>query len=101
MGRPVGTAQPLLQLGRLVMPQDGSIVGGQLPLLGPQEALPGCGGGSMGRSCTTSAVVHRLVVAPDSTWYWRLEEVDDPDDPMEQLWAQDLIDRASWWPANL
>jgi hypothetical protein len=49
------------------MPQDGSIVSGQLPLLGPQESLPGCGRGSMGRSRPTSAVVHTLVVAPDST----------------------------------
>ena len=67
IGRPVGTAQPLLQLGRLVMPQDGSIVSGQLPLLNRQEPLPSCDGGPMGGSRPTSAVVPALVVAPDST----------------------------------
>jgi anti-anti-sigma factor len=47
---------------------------------------------SLGSSPTAAAAARRFV--RDTCWYWRLEEVDDPDDPMEQLWAQDLIDRA-------
>jgi anti-anti-sigma regulatory factor len=46
----------------------------------------------LGPSPTAPAAARRFV--RDTCWYWRLEEVDDPDDPMEQLWVQDLIDRA-------
>jgi hypothetical protein len=59
-------AQALLELGRLFVAQDGSIVGGQLPLLGPQEPLPSGGGGPMGGSRPPSAVVPALVGPPES-----------------------------------
>jgi len=58
--------QALLELGGLFMAQDGSIVGGQLALFGPQEPLPSGGGGPMGGSRPTSAVVPSLVGPPDS-----------------------------------
>lgn len=46
----------------------------------------------LGPSATAAAAARRFV--HDTCWYWRLEEADDPDDPMEQLWVQDLVDRA-------
>ena len=46
----------------------------------------------LGPAPTAPAAARRFV--RDTCWYWRLEEVDDPDDPMELAWVQDLIDRA-------
>jgi anti-anti-sigma regulatory factor len=46
----------------------------------------------LGPSATAAAAARRFV--RDTCWYWRLEDLDDPDDPMEQLWVQDLVDRA-------
>ena len=46
----------------------------------------------LGPSPTAPAAARRFV--RDICWSWRLDEVDDPDDPMELAWAQDLIDRA-------
>lgn len=46
----------------------------------------------LGPSPAAAAAARRFV--RDTCWYWRLEEVDDPDDPTEQLWVQDLVDRA-------
>ena len=66
-GGPVGMGQALLELGCLVMAQDGSIVGGQLPLLGPPGTPPSGGGGPIGRSRPTSAAVAGLGGPPDST----------------------------------
>jgi anti-anti-sigma regulatory factor len=46
----------------------------------------------LGPSSTAPAAARRFV--RDTCWYWRLEEVDDPDDPVERAWVQDLVDRA-------
>jgi anti-anti-sigma regulatory factor len=46
----------------------------------------------LGPSPTAAAAARRFV--RDTCWYWRLEELDDPDDPTERLWVQDLVDRA-------
>ena len=46
----------------------------------------------LGPSPTAPGAARRFV--RDTCWYWQLEEVDHPDDPMEQLWVQDLVDRA-------
>jgi anti-anti-sigma regulatory factor len=46
----------------------------------------------LGPSPTAAAAARWFV--RDTCWRWRLEEVDDPDGPMEQLWVQDLVDRA-------
>ena len=43
-------------------------------------------------SPTAPAAARRFI--RDTCWYWRLEEVDDPDDPLEPVWVQDLVDRA-------
>jgi anti-anti-sigma regulatory factor len=47
---------------------------------------------SLGPSATAPAAARRFV--RDTCWYWRLDEVDDPDDPVERRWVQDLINRA-------
>jgi anti-anti-sigma regulatory factor len=47
---------------------------------------------ALGPSATAPAAARRFV--RDTCWYWRLTEVDDPDDPMESLWVQELVDRA-------
>jgi hypothetical protein len=47
---------------------------------------------ALGPSPTAPAAARRFV--RDTCWSWRLEEVDDPDDPMEWVWVQDLVDRA-------
>jgi hypothetical protein len=46
----------------------------------------------LGPSPKAPAAARRFV--RDTCWYWRLEEVDDRDDPMERALVQDLIDRA-------
>jgi anti-anti-sigma factor len=46
----------------------------------------------LGPSVTAPAAARRFV--RDTCWSWRLEAVDDPNDPMEGLRVQDLIDRA-------
>ena len=46
----------------------------------------------LGPSPTAPAAARHFV--RDTCWYWRLEEVDDPDDPIERAWAQNLVDRA-------
>lgn len=63
ISRPVGMAVSLLQFGRLVMPHDGSIMRGELPLLGVEDSLFSCGG-PMGGS---GGVVQALVGPLDST----------------------------------
>lgn len=46
----------------------------------------------LGPAPTAPAAARRFV--RDTCWSWRLDEVDDPDDPMERRWVQDLVDRA-------
>ena len=46
----------------------------------------------LGPSPAAAAAARRFV--RDTCWYWRLDEVDDPEDPEERRWVQDLIDRA-------
>ena len=46
----------------------------------------------LGPAVTAPAAARRFV--RDTCWQWRLEEVDDPNDPMARLWVEDLVDRA-------
>jgi anti-anti-sigma factor len=89
-------AQPAVSavLGRLRMPQflpvhpsveDALAHAGTRPLYLRAE-LP------LGPSVTAPSAARRFVV--DACWQWRLEEVDDLNDPMARLWAEDLVDRA-------
>jgi anti-sigma regulatory factor (Ser/Thr protein kinase)/anti-anti-sigma regulatory factor len=47
---------------------------------------------ALGPSATAPAAARRFV--RDTCWYWRLDEVDDPDDAVERTWVQDLVNRA-------
>lgn len=44
----------------------------------------------LGLSVTAPADARRFV--RDTCWQWRLEEVDDPNDPMAPHWVEDLVD---------
>jgi anti-anti-sigma regulatory factor len=46
----------------------------------------------LGPSPRAAAAARRFV--RDTCRYWRLAEADDPDDPMDQRWAQELVDGA-------
>jgi anti-anti-sigma factor len=45
----------------------------------------------LGPSVTAPAAARQFVL--DTCWQWRLQEVDDPDDPLARLMVEDLIDR--------
>jgi hypothetical protein len=54
--------EPLLQLGRLVVPLDRPLVGGQLALPGAQVSLLGPVGGTTGRGARGAASIRGAVV---------------------------------------
>ena len=77
LGRPVRMAQPLLQLGCLLVQLHGGQVGGQLPLLDLEEAIRSLGRGPMGRLSYAGKVLDLLVVVLDAAM-GLLHAVGDP-----------------------
>jgi hypothetical protein len=85
-GRPIRVAQPLLQLGRLVVPLDRPLMRRQLALLGARVSLVGPVGGALRRQRGAGGV-------PDA--------VERPLDPTIGLPDAGPIRTIAWWDCSI